>query len=188
MFFLKIIVWSRKVDTMQMTAYMLGCWLYNTIPVSVLYSFQIFSTKESGHWIKSKSEDDPERPQLQSKFLWYGKWAKVSSYHNTTKWDFNVKNGLVRRRLPISPFAHFHDMTPPAEDEENVLQKSSHLCCHSFACEPAKYKRWPVRESSSHNSLNCLQKSSKTTHTRKNEIRKFSLFFFYSKIFVFFNV
>jgi hypothetical protein len=74
-------------------------------------------------------------------------------------------------------------MTPPAEEEENVLQKSSHLCCHSFAFEPAKYKRWPVQESSSHNSLNCLQKSSKTTHTSKNEIREFSLFFFYSKFF-----
>jgi hypothetical protein len=42
-------------------------------------------------------------------------------------------------------------------------------------CDPANYKRWKLSGSSSHNSLNCFQISSKTSHTRKNEIRKLIL-------------
>jgi hypothetical protein len=54
-------------------------------------------------------------------------------------------------------------MTPIPDDEEENVSKWKVLANHFHSSVVASYKRGSGTESSSHNSLNCLQKSSKTS-------------------------
>jgi hypothetical protein len=84
---------------------------------------------------------------------------------------------FVRGNTPVDFSANFSFRSSPFIIWRFQLETKRRVCklrAHRLnALE--KYKRLSVSETSSHNSLNCLQKSSTKFQTSKNEIRKFSL-------------